>query len=352
MGYSLTRSVSPRRAGPRDRHRRRRQGAGLAEQLRHVLHAPVWRRRRRPSNFAVGGLGSGVDAEADKRILNNAFDWAQLVDFVPDIKLALAERQRQRHVAARLTGAPKTPTARSCASPRSSHKDLTAKEKEKIEKFRKLLYTTHQVERRPSITDEVSEVTAGERAACSKASTTSRPRVRGRGAAVQHQAHRGAVRDRRRGQGRDRRLGGQRRALPAAGQERGRRVDERRVPQRGGRHQRVHRPGHTARHDAVEAAPGRALRRRSAQRPRAWPEVPLHDADPGRLRESGGWTRYTVSHSQSNSSTASSSTRGARRPASTTACSRSAPTPTARPRSSTPTASCRASSSRWSSAPS
>jgi hypothetical protein len=92
-------------------------------------------------NFAAKGLGGGKDAEADRLLLQQAFDFAQIVDFVPD-RTGIYNNDMQQ-------------TVYRTSEARLSHlygeilrfskvvsKDLTEKEKAKLDKFRGLLRTT------------------------------------------------------------------------------------------------------------------------------------------------------------------------------------------------------------------
>jgi hypothetical protein len=107
-------------------------------------------------NFAAKGLGGGKDAEADRLLLQQAFDFAQIVDFVPD-RTGIYNNDMQQ-------------TVYRTSEARLSHlygeilrfskvvsKDLTEKEKAKLDKFRGLLRTTKKVI--DIVTDEEKEVT-------------------------------------------------------------------------------------------------------------------------------------------------------------------------------------------------
>jgi hypothetical protein len=108
-------------------------------------------------DFAASGLGTGKDAEADKKLLNQAFNWAQLVDFIPDVTAAYqnghqdgvfrpGDQKRLSSIYGEILRFSKV-----------VHRELTAAERAKIAKFRKLLYTTRTVT--DIVTDEVSTVT-------------------------------------------------------------------------------------------------------------------------------------------------------------------------------------------------
>src|SRR3954465_1638491 len=101
--------------------------------------------------FAAKGLGSGATAEEEKLLTQQASDFARLVDFIPDPVSAYTNAKqeavfrtseaRMSHMYGEILRASKVVKA-----------DLTAAEKAKIEKFRKLLRTTKKV--KDIITDE------------------------------------------------------------------------------------------------------------------------------------------------------------------------------------------------------
>lgn len=108
-------------------------------------------------DFATGGFGSGADAQADKGILNHAFNFAQLVDFVPDIRAAYSgDRQAARFnpdAEERLT----TIYSEILRFSKVVHQDLSDEQKKKLEKFRSLLRQTKKV--KDIVTEEEKEVT-------------------------------------------------------------------------------------------------------------------------------------------------------------------------------------------------
>jgi len=108
-------------------------------------------------DFSTSGFGSGADAKADIAILNHAFNFAQLVDFVPDIRAAYTgDKQQGRFnpdAEERLT----TIYSEILRFSKVVHQDLTDEEKAKIEKFRGLLRQTKTV--KDIVTDEEKEVT-------------------------------------------------------------------------------------------------------------------------------------------------------------------------------------------------
>jgi hypothetical protein len=108
-------------------------------------------------DFAANGLGSGADAEAEKRLLNHAFNWAQLVDFVPDVGAAYTSDRQEgmfRPDAEMRLSAIYGEILNSAKVVRS---ELSPEDSAKIEKFRKLLRSTRKV--KDIVTDEEKEVT-------------------------------------------------------------------------------------------------------------------------------------------------------------------------------------------------
>lgn len=108
-------------------------------------------------DFAMAGLGSGADAKADNAILNHAFNFAQLVDFVPDITAAYTgDKQAARFnpdAEERLTSI----YGEILKFSKVVHREMTEEEKQKLEKFRGLLRETKKVKSLAS--DEEKEVT-------------------------------------------------------------------------------------------------------------------------------------------------------------------------------------------------
>ncbi|MCF6191382.1 MAG: hypothetical protein L3J51_12980 [Cocleimonas sp.] len=108
-------------------------------------------------DFAVKGLGGGADAEEDKLLLQQAFNFSQVVDFIPDASGLYKDDQQQaifRTSEARLSHMYHEILNLS----RVVDTPLTEKEKEKIEKFRNLLWV--KKEEKNIVTDEKKVVTA------------------------------------------------------------------------------------------------------------------------------------------------------------------------------------------------
>ena len=105
--------------------------------------------------FCATGLGGGKDAEADKRLVQQAFNLANLVDFIPDRTLVYNNDMQQTvwrtsearlsHLYGEILNSAKVVTY-----------ELSDAEKAKIEKFRKLLRTEKVV--KDIITDEEKTV--------------------------------------------------------------------------------------------------------------------------------------------------------------------------------------------------
>ncbi len=106
--------------------------------------------------FCAKGLGGGATAEEDKLLVQQAFNFAQLIDFIPD-RAGIYNNDMQQ-------------TIWRTSEARLSHlygeilrfskvvgKELSDQEKEKIEKFRNLLRTKKKV--KDIITDEEKEIT-------------------------------------------------------------------------------------------------------------------------------------------------------------------------------------------------
>ena len=90
-------------------------------------------------DFAVKGIGGGKDAEEDKLLTQQAFNFSQAVDFVPDVTGIYKEDNQQavfRTSQARLSQM-YGEILRLC---RVVSTELTDKEKEKLDKFRKLMF--------------------------------------------------------------------------------------------------------------------------------------------------------------------------------------------------------------------
>lgn len=106
--------------------------------------------------FCSKGIGGGMTAEEDKSLLQQAFNFSQVVDFIPDVTGIYGNDMQQ--------------TIWRTSEARMSHlyseilrfskvvsQELSQKEKAKLDKFRKLLRTTKKV--KDLITDEEKEVT-------------------------------------------------------------------------------------------------------------------------------------------------------------------------------------------------
>ena len=108
-------------------------------------------------DFATNGFGSGKDAAEDIGILNHAFSFAQLVDFIPDIKAAYTSDQQQARYSPDAEARLSTIYGEILRFSKVVHTELSDEEKQKIEKFRALLRTTKKV--KDIVTDEEKEVT-------------------------------------------------------------------------------------------------------------------------------------------------------------------------------------------------
>jgi hypothetical protein len=108
-------------------------------------------------DFATGGFGSGAEAKDNLAILNHAFNFAQLVDFIPDIKAAYTgDKQAARfnpNAEERLT----TIYSEILQFSKVVHQELTDEQNKKLEKFRGLLRQTKKV--KDIVTEEEKEVT-------------------------------------------------------------------------------------------------------------------------------------------------------------------------------------------------
>ncbi len=107
-------------------------------------------------DFCVKGLGGGANAEEEKTLLQQAFNFAELVDFVPDPLGIYNDDPRQtihRTSGARLTEMYSQILNASLVV----SSELPADQKAKLDKFRNLLRTTKKVKN--IVTDEETEVT-------------------------------------------------------------------------------------------------------------------------------------------------------------------------------------------------
>lgn len=106
--------------------------------------------------FCTKGPGGGVDAGEDKRLLQQAYNLAAIVDYIPDPKgIYSSEKQMTvyRNSQARLS----TLFGEVLRASKVLNQELSKKDIAKIEKFRKLLRTTKKVKN--LITDEEETVT-------------------------------------------------------------------------------------------------------------------------------------------------------------------------------------------------
>ncbi|MFG3518573.1 hypothetical protein [Streptomyces bobili] len=107
--------------------------------------------------FAAQGIGTGANANEDKLLLQQAFNFASLVDFIPDVKSAYSS-DRQDGVWRNASGARLSEIyGQILKFSKVVHYDLTDAQKAKLEKFRALLRTTRTVKN--IVTDEEKEVT-------------------------------------------------------------------------------------------------------------------------------------------------------------------------------------------------
>lgn len=111
----------------------------------------------RDFDFCAKGLGTGKDAEAEKRLVNQAFNFAELVNFIPNVQAAYTYDRQQGMFDTDSQARLSTMYGEILRSSKVVHTELTDKEKAKIEKFRNLLRTTKKVT--DIITDEEKEVT-------------------------------------------------------------------------------------------------------------------------------------------------------------------------------------------------
>lgn len=106
--------------------------------------------------FGIKGLGGGQTAEEEKLLVQQAFNFAQSVDFVPDATgiymqdpqqaIFRTAETRMSHIYGEILRLSKVVA-----------NDITEEEKAKVEKFRNLLRVTKQVKN--IITDEITDVT-------------------------------------------------------------------------------------------------------------------------------------------------------------------------------------------------
>jgi hypothetical protein len=108
-------------------------------------------------DFASLGFGAGADADAEKRLTNHAFNFAQLVDFVPDVSTAYTAERQEAMFRPDAENRLSTIYSEILRFSKVVHTELTDAEKAKIRKFRKLLRKTKTVT--DIITDEPKKVT-------------------------------------------------------------------------------------------------------------------------------------------------------------------------------------------------
>jgi hypothetical protein len=107
--------------------------------------------------FAASGLGTGKTAEDEKRIINGAYSWSQLVDFVPDVTAAYSSEQQQGMFRPNGQARLSTIYGDILRFSKVVSQDLTPAEQAKLDRFRSLLSTKRTVT--DIITDEKKEVT-------------------------------------------------------------------------------------------------------------------------------------------------------------------------------------------------
>lgn len=107
--------------------------------------------------FAESGLGTGKTAEDEKKLINHAYNWAQLVDFVPDVTAAYSDERQQGMFRPDAQARLSTIYGDILRFSKVVSKELTPAEQAKLEKFRNLLSAKRTV--KDIITDEETEVT-------------------------------------------------------------------------------------------------------------------------------------------------------------------------------------------------
>lgn len=107
--------------------------------------------------FAAQGIGTGANANEDKLLLQQAFNFASLVDFIPDVTAAYSS-DRQDGVWRNASGARLSEIyGQILKFSKVIGNDLTDQQKQKLEKFRALLRVTRTV--KDLVTDEEKKVT-------------------------------------------------------------------------------------------------------------------------------------------------------------------------------------------------
>lgn len=107
-------------------------------------------------SFCVKGLGGGATAEEEKLLVQQAFNFANLIDFIPDVSGIYDQKKQEAvfrssevrlsHIYGEILKFSKVVSS-----------DLSASEKAKLERFRGLLRTTKKI--KDIVTDEEQEVT-------------------------------------------------------------------------------------------------------------------------------------------------------------------------------------------------
>lgn len=107
--------------------------------------------------FAERGIGTGADANEDKLLLQQAFNFSSLIDFIPDVTAAYSS-DRQDGVWRNASGARLSEIyGQILKFSKVVHDELTDQQKQKLEKFRGLLRVTRTV--KDIVTDEEKQVT-------------------------------------------------------------------------------------------------------------------------------------------------------------------------------------------------
>jgi hypothetical protein len=107
--------------------------------------------------FAARGIGTGANAQEDKLLLQQAYNFASLIDFIPDVKAAYTG-DRQDGVWRNDSGARLSEIyGQILKFSKVVNNELTDEQKAKLEKFRGLLRVTRKV--KDLISDEEKEVT-------------------------------------------------------------------------------------------------------------------------------------------------------------------------------------------------
>ncbi|MER5555843.1 hypothetical protein ABT001_29950 [Streptomyces sp. NPDC002793] len=108
-------------------------------------------------DFAANGLGTAPTAEAEKTMLQHAFNWAMQVDFLPDPKAAYTNDKQQgvyrNEAGLRLSEL----YGQILKFSKVANHELTEEQKAKLEEFRNLLRTKRKV--KDILTNEEKEVT-------------------------------------------------------------------------------------------------------------------------------------------------------------------------------------------------